>query len=671
MSENIVQLDESWVRRAFLVSDKNLSAIDHRNSMWSDAALKFVDTTIGGNYAINPPPQFTRFCDVPLPSKTRQGDGIGPYYSEAIDDNSQIVHFRMGEARFNSLATFYSAAYNPEVALAGRTGRLNKVFFEIGRAAGFIVSIMSFKLLAVRALAEGYRLMMGAPKSRYYYHTPTMHTYWGAVTTILNQLTVNRGIVPRVGGDSTEFLNDDYRFTENDLAKMNAALPDVFRKDGGIDVYAVANKSKRMYRRQREKLRMMLERENINNIDLTSLVRRFEEESKMVDGSVKRGFHDYLDSWYETELSKPSGDVLADDITTEVETAEAAYSTSGFRKALEFFQAEADDGGMFATFRVNYTGSISESFSNSVGESEIQGKLNSMVSSARNINFSIAGGNIAGGVGAAVDAVKSMVQGGLDSIGLGGLAAIGGAAFFDIPKVWEQSVASMPRSNYTIRLTSPYGNPISQLFNIYMPMAMLLAMALPKSTGKQSYTSPFLIEYYDQGRAQSRLGMIDSMSFTRGTSSLGFNKDGHALAIDVSFSIVDMSSIMHMPISMGINPAKDLFNAVVGGAVGGVAGAAVGGVVGAAAGAGIGAALKTGLDSGFFDDDTVYSDYLAVLAGMGVNDQIYTSRKLKLALTRKLMNWKSWSSISNMSSYMGDLVIPGRLASLFYKGVEF
>src|SRR5690554_4414842 len=106
MSDNIVQLDERWVRRAFLVSDKNLSRLDHRNSMWSDAEFKFVDMTLGGNYAINPPPQFTRFCDVPLPSRTKvNGHGIGPYYSEAIDDTSQIVHFRMGEARFNNLAT--------------------------------------------------------------------------------------------------------------------------------------------------------------------------------------------------------------------------------------------------------------------------------------------------------------------------------------------------------------------------------------------------------------------------------------------------------------------------------------------------------------------------------------------------------------------------------------
>lgn len=671
MSDNIVQLDNTWVGRAFLVSDKALSKLDNRNSTWSDAALKYTDTTLGGNYAINPPPQFTRFCDVPLPSRTRQGDGMGPYYSESIDDTSQLVHFRMGEARFNSLASFYEGAYNPEAALAARSGRMNKIFFEIGRAGTYIVSVMSFKLLAVRALAEGYRIMSGAPKSRYYYHTPAMHTYWSAATTILNQLIVNRGIVPRVGGDKQNLLldGDKHEFTQGDMANLAAALPDVFRKDGGIDLYAVGNKAKRMHRQQQKALAAYIENSDLEGSqeDVGAILNRFYGSSKP-DASSKRDFHQYLQSWYETEQSRPDGGADGGGEEPEVETAEGIYA--GFKKLSDFFNAEADDGGQFATFRVNYTGSVNESFSNSVGESEIQGKLNNLMSSTRSVNFSLAEGNITGAVGSVISAVKSTIAGGLSSIGLGGIAAIGGSAFFDIPKVWEQSMATMPRSTYTIKLTSPYGNPISQLFDIYIPLSMILAMALPRSSGKQTYTSPYYIEYYDQGRAQTRLGMIDSLSITRGDGSMGFNKDGHAMSITVSLSVIDMSSVMHMPITMGISPAAELYSAVTGGIAGGIAGAFAG-PLGAAAGASIGTALSAGLSAGFFDDSTVYSDYLAILAGMGVNDQVYTSRKLKLALTKKLMNWKSWASISNFSSFMGEMAIPGRLASIFYKGIEF
>ena len=54
-----------------------------------------------------------------------------------------------------------------------------------------------------------------------------------------------------------------------------------------------------------------------------------------------------------------------------------------------------------------------------------------------------------------------------------------------------------------------------------VPLSMLLAGALPKSTGKHSYDAPFLVEIYDKGKAQTRLGIIDSISITRGVGRLG------------------------------------------------------------------------------------------------------------------------------------------------------
>lgn len=675
MSEQIVPLDSAWVTRAFLVVDKKLTETDYRNSFWSNATLKFTDTTIGGNIPINPPPQFTKYADVPAVTANPSVRGMSRYYSEAIDDNSQVVHFRMGEPRFNTLANFYAAAYNPVTDMASKSGRMNQVFFDVGRAVGFVVSVMSFKLLMVRALGEGFRLMRGMPKSRYYYHSPTMHTYWGAVTTMLNQLSVNRGIIPRVGGNAQQYLNDDYQFDSAALETMHDALPDVFTPQGGIDVYAMANKGARLLKKRIESINNAVNNSSLGNIDSTFASVLKEQQTNPVS-DPGASFQAYLAKWYATDQAQ-LGTVSTGDnengssntaVGHDIETSEGLFS--GFQKLWDFYQTEANDGGQFASFRVSQTGPISESFSNSVGESDIANKLNSMTSSAREINFGLAGGNIAEGVGAAIDSVKALAKGVLSQFGLSGIAAVAGSAFFDIPKVWESSIASMPRANYSIKLNSPYGNPISQLFNIYIPLCMLLCMALPKSTGKQSYTSPFLIEYYDKGRAQSRLGMIDSMTVTRGTSTLGFNNEGKMLAVDVSFTIVDLSSIMHMPITLGIDPVGDLIKVAGGALAGGLAGSFLG-PGGTVVGAGIGGAIEASLDSGFFDDSTIYSDYLAVLAGMDVNDQIYNSRKLKLALTRKLANWRSWASVSNLASFAGELPVPGRLMSLFYPGVEF
>jgi len=240
------------------------------------------------------------------------------------------------------------------------------------------------------------------------------------------------------------------------------------------------------------------------------------------------------------------------------------------------------DGAEFATFRVDHTGSVEESFQSSTGETDIAQKFNSASAQGRAAKFSLFGGNIDGGP---IDAVKnglgSIIEGGISGIPFIGstimpaLKAGAGAAYADIPEYWQNSSASMPRMSYTMQLVAPYGNPLSQMINIYIPLCMILAGALPLSTGKQSYTSPFLCQVFDQGRCQTRLGIIDSLQITRGVSNLGFNKKKQAMAIDVSFTVKDLSTVLHMPIATGfaLDPLE-----------------------------------------GIFDEDTIFTDYISVLA---------------------------------------------------------
>ena len=126
---------------------------------------------------------------------------------------------------------------------------------------------------------------------------------------------------------------------------------------------------------------------------------------------------------------------------------------------------------------------------------------------------------------------------------------------------------------------------------------MLLAGVLPRSTGKSSYTSPYYCQFFDRGRVQSKLAMIESVSVTRGTSNLQFDLTGQALAIDVTFDIVDLSTIMHMPISSG--------------------------------------GLLDTPDLGL-DDDNITNDYLNVLAGMDIYSQLYAWPKAQIAATKQL-----------------------------------
>jgi hypothetical protein len=204
---------------------------------------------------------------------------------------------------------------------------------------------------------------------------------------------------------------------------------------------------------------------------------------------------------------------------------------SYFDRLIEHADAEFRDGSEFAIFRVDHTGSVSESFGNSTAPSSMVQKLNDISSGFREARFSFADGNILGGaigdaIGSVVSAVSDVAIGAADGVSLGFaglLAGLGGSGYLDVPEHWQNSTASLPRGSYTIKLISPYGNPISRMNNIWIPFYMLLAGGMPRSTGKQSYTSPYYCQIYDRGRLQSRLAMVESISVTRGTSHLPFD----------------------------------------------------------------------------------------------------------------------------------------------------
>lgn len=213
------------------------------------------------------------------------------------------------------------------------------------------------------------------------------------------------------------------------------------------------------------------------------------------------------------------------------------------------------DGGMFAGFRVEYTGEASDSFSNSTSQLEIGNAYKSAVGTVRNFKFSLSGGNLLPGLDSVLAVAKNVVAGALDgaTFGLSSvvMSALSGA-FVDFPEKWEESTANLYTANYNIKLIAPYGNMISQLQNIYIPLAMLLAGALPLSVGKASHASPMICNLFSKGVQNIELGIITDISITRGTSNLPFDSWRRPLAIDVSFTVKDLSPIVAVPINKSI-----------------------------------------------------------------------------------------------------------------------
>ena len=145
---------------------------------------------------------------------------------------------------------------------------------------------------------------------------------------------------------------------------------------------------------------------------------------------------------------------------------------------------------------------------------------------------------------------------------------------------------------------------------------MLLAAALPMSTGLQSYSAPFLCELYSQGRNQIRLGMIKDLTISRGEGNVGWTRNHQPLGINISFSVADMSTVMHAPIDVGFKPLNPL--------------------------------------KGLFDEDNAFNDYMSVLGAASMADMIYPSRKLAVRWTQKKLNFSSYWSMSRISNNIAN-----------------
>jgi len=98
------------------------------------------------------------------------------------------------------------------------------------------------------------------------------------------------------------------------------------------------------------------------------------------------------------------------------------------------------------------------------------------------------------------------------------------------------------------------------LQNIYIPLAAILAGALPRAAGPSAYTAPFLCSMFLRGYQHINLGMITSLTITRGTANLPFNRQRRPLAIDVTFTVTDFSKIIAVPTQTDItSPTNIMF----------------------------------------------------------------------------------------------------------------
>lgn len=657
------QKDFNWVDNSFLVPlDKVDDEFAEVYRTYTSAMGKFTDSSLGGNWVINPIPQFSRYAD-PRESVLydigKNEAGVGGYFQEAIDDNYQKVHMRFGVPSFNNIARFMANCYSIELSSMARTGRAPGALFTIGRAAGTVIALpLALPLMVARAV----KFLFNVQSSKYYTLKPTMHNYWSAVSLMVNNIAATLQVVPRPLNDIHTDANEENSptFDAATRAKFASWLPGIFHTSGMIDMLAVATRAQITSQAFHDQINTYIGNES-SPAKRAKLLLDLATKSRSV-GKLDinaLSLDKYLDEVIQASYNQ-GGDAASavdpENIGVEYMAKDAGDHVTYLKAVESNLKAQGKEAAEFVTFRVSNTGAQSESFSTSSKESGIASSINGMTSSAMSTKFDFAYGQTGIGlVDSAITGVKDLIGGALTGIGLEGLGLLAGNAFVDIPKMPDSTSAEINQFSFNIPLRAPYGHDLSRLINEIIPTCCILAGVLPQSTGKHTYTTPLLVEVFCRGRVHIRCGMITSVNITRGTGDIAWLRDGKWMGTDISVTVADMTSVIHMP--------SHATTGFIGNAIGAAAGAvedlgnSIGGTEVFSNTLTMGVAT---LQSGTYDDDSLFSDYMNILGSVEFDIMVSRLANWALRARRQAYNFHQFRSpafvmSSASSGIMGDV----------------
>ena len=216
----------------------------------------------------------------------------------------------------------------------------------------------------------------------------------------------------------------------------------------------------------------------------------------------------------------------------------------------------------YVNFYVDSNISFNESSDNSTSQSMLESQLtNTLEGLSKELSFFLN----AGGAGIADDLKNSMASA-IGSIGNSSIASSGGiidriigtstniiqGSNMVFPELWADSDYGKSY-NISMTLQSPYGNKEAIYNNIIVPMMHVLALALPRQTSANSFTSPFLIKAFSPGWFVCDMGIITGLSIEKSEWTV----DGLPSEIKISFTLKDLYSQLMVTKS---NKPGDFFN---------------------------------------------------------------------------------------------------------------
>lgn len=207
-------------------------------------------------------------------------------------------------------------------------------------------------------------------------------------------------------------------------------------------------------------------------------------------------------------------------------------------------------------FYIDSEKQITESFSNSTGESALANKVNSLSDLGREMQFLLGGT-----AGIEFDKFKQdnydatlkefnnfsdkylkLAPKNLMSKLTSGFLTVATGGKMIFPEIWNDSEFS---KNYSVsmKLRSPDCDNLSLFMNIFVPMMHLICLVAPQQMGPNAYKSPFLVRASYKGFFNIDMGIITSMTIAKGDQAK-WTANGLPTEVDINFDIKDLYQIM-------------------------------------------------------------------------------------------------------------------------------
>lgn len=552
------------------------------------------DTSLGGNDALNCYWSYNEDDDIVHPQtaynrhiadgKGVNLEGMGRVYAENIDRYQQIFYMNMGVPVYKGgIISLFGGSSSAEARLINRG---NTMGATIGNLTGILFTIIfAIPLLPLYGISLLTSLFNDYPVSKYFEHRSTMPMYFKFCNMLIGHMAVNLGLY-RATEDILQLMGavvDFKKTTNTNIANApsifktrNVGIPEVLQR--GPDILAIMYKRNLRLREFDKSIRDKLPDDRFKSTD-----QYFAEWIK--NTSVSGDFQDMqsqiLIKTQEKDLASKSGNlervkVIESEIASlnsQLDALKEAQPSSFLGKLANWTGSALKDcfGMMYGTglqtidfigLRVEKVGAITESFSNTTGPSEIAEQINGMAAQGMAKQSSFLGNIIHGRSGVTlIDSASDIIGGIMNS--LGDMIHVGqvinvvtGNGYADIPEKWQNS--SCTRSFVIeLQLRARYGDPVSWLQSVGIPLACILAAFLPRGIGGSMYTSPFLIRGYCKGQFSLPSGIGESLTVTRGATEFGYNINHLPMAIDVSMTVKDLSPILYVGMDNDMNSSMD------------------------------------------------------------------------------------------------------------------